>query len=180
MAEEEADDPGMDEGARRLGEEQHPAGPEHAMELLKRRLLLEEMVKRLVAENEIDARIRNAHRGDIAVMELDRRGFLGCLGTRALQASPIGLHTDDPLGREAFDQRPEGLSLATAHVKDHRIRRLSLRDEPHEVLQRHRDHPLGPGARSQEPKTDARLRNEVELGRGMAAHRRGNFTPLFG
>src|SRR5262249_13127436 len=149
--EEEADDERMDVGARRLGEQQQAAGLQHAMPFAQRLFLLDEVVERLVAEDEVDARVRKLERRDVAAAQVDRDAlFLGLLA-RLLEAALLRVDGDDLLGREMLDQRAEGLPLAAACVEDDRIRGAAIGDERSEILQRDAHYARGPGLGSEEP-----------------------------
>jgi len=67
MAEQEANDPGVDVRARRFGEQQQAAGLEHAMELRKRFFLADQVMKGLVTEDEVHARVGKREIRDVAV-----------------------------------------------------------------------------------------------------------------
>ena len=83
-----------------------------------------QVVKCLVAEQQVYARVWNIQLRNIALPEFNGKSFLRCLCARVLKSFSIRVDSDELLGREMLSQKTEGLTLAASGVKDNWIRRL--------------------------------------------------------
>jgi len=139
-------------GARGLGEQQQAAGPEDAVKLRERFLLLNEMMECLVAEDDGHALARQVERGNVSLADLDRQLAANRIcGRNGLR---VDVEADDSLGREALDERPEGFTPAAARVGYHRpAGSPSRRDQALEIVERDADDPRLPDLRAEKPKS---------------------------
>ena len=162
MAEQQPDDPGVDVGARRFGEQEQAAGLQHAVELGQRFALAREVVEGLVAEDQVDA-LRRAARAPRC-----RRAAARPAGPRLRPRRAPGTRARNRSRRcvaaRDLEQRTERFALAAADVEHHRLPRPALRRlQAQQVRQRDADHPRLPGAGAEEPEADARLGDEQGL-----------------
>jgi hypothetical protein len=122
MAEQQPDDPRADVGARRFGKQEQAARLEHAVELGQRFALPRKVVKGLVAEDQVDAVIRQRERREVTALQLDRQAFgfeRGALQARRARSRSPTMRC----GAKVSCSGPERLALAAADVEDHRVQR---------------------------------------------------------
>jgi hypothetical protein len=155
MTKKQADGPAIDVGLGGFGEQQATARFQHAPEFGQRALLFHQMVKRLVAENDVDAGIRQRHVGAVTGDQLGDEPFALQLGARQTDTVRVGIQPDHSLRFEDVVQVTERLALSTARVQPYAALRHGLADEFCEVVDRHPQHVVFPGKAAQETKTDA-------------------------
>lgn len=117
MAEQPADDPGIDVGLGGFGEHQITAGLEHAIELGQGFFLFHQMMEGLVTEQQVDAGIRYRQGCAVAADQLHGHALAGRFFGAQRQAVGIGIDADQPLWRERLAQVLERFALAATGIQ---------------------------------------------------------------
>ncbi|MNL26047.1 hypothetical protein D3C87_1475530 [compost metagenome] len=107
MTEKPANHPGINVGLGGFGEQQISAGLEHAIELGECLFLLDQMMERLVAKEQIDAGVGHGKRRAIAANQLHSNTLVDRFFATLVQAVRVGVHADQTLGHEGLLQIAE-------------------------------------------------------------------------
>ncbi|MNF94665.1 hypothetical protein D3C84_773830 [compost metagenome] len=137
MTEQPANHPGINVSLGGLGEQQVTPRLEHAIKLGEGLLLLDQMMERLVTEQQVDAGVGHSEACAIVADQLHRHPLIDRFFATLFQAVRVGVHADQTFGHEGLVQITERLALTATGVEQHRMTWQRVAEQAPQIIDRH-------------------------------------------
>jgi hypothetical protein len=153
----------MDIGLGGFGKEEQAARLQNAVKLSKGFLLPHQVVKGLVAKNNVSDSIRQADGSAIAFQKLDLHLVVAGTLTRDPQIIIVQVNANEALGVKGAFQEAEGPALTATDIHDYRVRFLPVVNQPVQVADGDFEDAIHPDFGAEKPNTEASFWNKQRL-----------------